>query len=91
MVINQQNDTLGVVSLITGIVGVIFSFLPCCFYIGFILGVIALVFGILAKKQEQRYALAGIILGAVSIGLGLVVLFLGSSLFMLSLMAGAAG
>ena len=61
-----QNNTLGVISLVIGILGIIFSFL-CCPFIGIILGVIALVTGLMANSNAQKFAKVGLILGIIAI------------------------
>lgn len=70
-----QSHALGITSLVTGIIGLIFAF--CCLPLGIILGLVALICGIIGKGKGQNYALAGIILGALAIGLSVVSLFIG--------------
>lgn len=63
----EQKQTLSIVSLVLGIVGLLFS---CCCCAGVPFDIAAIVVGILAKKKNvpgQGMALAGIILGAVGI------------------------
>ncbi len=76
--VEASNNTLGIISLVAGIVGVLLFF--CCSYISVVLGILALVCGILGYQQKQQYALAGIILGAVSIVLGIIFIILGQVL-----------
>ena len=66
----KQNNTLGVVGLVSGILGLVFAI--CCSPIGVLLGITALVCGIIANNRNQKYGLAGIILGAISLALGLI-------------------
>lgn len=66
----KQNNTLGVVGLVTGIMGLIFAF--CCSPLGTVLGIVALICGIIGLGRGQRFALAGIIMGAISIVLGVL-------------------
>jgi hypothetical protein len=54
----QRNNTLGIISLITGIVGF--------FLFGIILGIVALVTG-LVEKPKSGMAVAGIVLGIIDI------------------------
>lgn len=61
----QKDHTLGIIALVSGIVGLVLFF--CCWGIDFVLGVVALVTGILAHRDNQNYALAGIIMGAIII------------------------
>lgn len=72
----QRSNALGITSLVTGIIGAIISF--CCPYLGIPLGIVSVVCGFLGKGQKQQYAVAGLILGFVSIGLGLLSIILGS-------------
>lgn len=72
--VEKTNNTLGIVSLVIGILGVLFV---CCPYGGIILGIAALICGILARQQQQQFALAGIILGAVAILLGATLALVG--------------
>jgi len=71
----SQNNTLGIISLVAGIIGVILF--VCCSYISVVLGIVALICGILAYQQKQQFALAGIILGAISIVLGIIFVIVG--------------
>ncbi len=77
--VESSNNTLGIISLIAGIVGVLLF--VCCPYISVVLGIVALICGILAYQQQQQYALAGIILGATSILLGIIFVIVGQALF----------
>lgn len=65
-----ENNSLGVTSLVTGILGLLFAF--CCSPLGALLGVVALVCGIIGNSRQQRFAVAGIVLGAISIFLGIL-------------------
>lgn len=63
----EQKQTLSIVSLVCGIVGLLFS---CCCCLGVPFDIAAIVVGIIAKKKNvpgQGMALAGIILGAVAL------------------------
>ncbi len=73
--VEASNNTLGIISLVAGIIGVILFF--CCSYISVVLGVVALICGILGYQQKQQYAMAGIILGAISIVLGIIFIIVG--------------
>ncbi|ACB84432.1 DUF4190 domain-containing protein [Natranaerobius thermophilus] len=66
----KQDNTLGTISLVTGIIGIVFFF--CCFGVDIALGVVALVTGILGYNKGQDYSLAGIIMGAIIVGLNLL-------------------
>lgn len=67
---NNNNNTLGTISLITGIVGLVMFF--CCIFIDVILAIVAIVTGILGYKDNQQYALVGIILGSITLGLSVL-------------------
>lgn len=69
------SNALGVTGLVTGIIGAVVAL--CCPILGFILGIVALICGFLAKGKNQKYATAGIILGFVSLGLGILGIILG--------------
>ncbi len=79
VVVEPANNTLGIISLVAGIVGVLLFI--CCSYISVVLGIAALICGILAYQQKQQYALAGIILGAISLVLGIIFVIIGQALF----------
>jgi hypothetical protein len=76
--VGGQNQTLAIVSLVTGILSIF-----CC---GWILpGVAAIVMGFIAKKKAEEnpgafggrgLALGGIITGAISVLLGIIVIIL---------------
>ena len=73
----MQNDNVNIKSIASLIVS-IFSICCCCFwYMSIILGVVALILGVLAlndKNQAQEdSAIAGIVVGAVGIALGVFV------------------
>ncbi|MFD5327647.1 DUF4190 domain-containing protein [Streptomyces sp. NPDC127092] len=65
---------LGTTALVLGILGVIFAIIPLTFWLGGILGLLALIFGIIGTARAGKglatnkgSALAGLILGALSI------------------------
>jgi hypothetical protein len=75
-----QNNTLGLVSMILGIVAI-----PtiCCFYLGVPLGIAAIVLGYLGKQKAEQglasnrgQAMAGLICGAVAVGLAILLIIL---------------
>lgn len=59
---------------VLGIVGIVFAFIPFCYYIAYILGGLALIFGIigLVKKEGEYKSLTATILGAATIIVGIV-------------------
>jgi hypothetical protein len=76
------NNTLGLVSMILGIVAIP---LVCCFYLGIPVGIAAGVLGYLGKQKAEQglatnrgQAMAGLICGAVALGFGVLLIALGS-------------
>jgi hypothetical protein len=74
----RRNNGLAVAALVLGILGVVFA---CCDGIGAIFGILSLIFGIISMKQlkkssgvekGQGMALAGIIMGSISIIIGAI-------------------
>ncbi len=71
---------LAVAALVCGIVGAVFGLIPFTFWLAWILGVLATVFGAVGRRKADRepeagrrsMATAGLILGIVSIALGIV-------------------
>jgi len=68
----------GLTALITGIVGLLFGVLPFTFYLGIILGLVAVVFALLGRRRAKRgeatnggQALAGLICGALALLAGI--------------------
>ncbi|PWR13941.1 hypothetical protein DKT68_00445 [Micromonospora acroterricola] len=75
-----QNNTLGLVSMILGIASIP---LVCCLYLGIPLGIAGIVTGYLARQKVAQgqannagQAKAGLICGAVGVGLGILLLIL---------------
>ncbi|WP_433551507.1 DUF4190 domain-containing protein [Micromonospora zamorensis] len=75
-----QNNTLGLVSMILGIASIP---LVCCFYLGIPVGIAAVVTGYLARQKVAQgqannagQAKAGLICGAVGVGLGIILIIL---------------
>ncbi|WP_410811909.1 DUF4190 domain-containing protein [Micromonospora sp. 067-2] len=75
-----QNNTLGLVSLILGIASIP---LACCFFLGIPVGIAGVVTGYLARQKVAQgqasnagQAKAGLICGAVGVGLGILAVVL---------------
>jgi len=73
---SKSNESTGLYTagFVLGIIGVVFAFIPLCYWIAYILGALALIFGIigLVKKVSGHKALVATILGAVAIVVGIV-------------------
>ncbi|WP_123680816.1 hypothetical protein [Curtobacterium sp. PhB115] len=67
-----QTNTLGIVSLVLGIIGVLGGFFIAI--IGVVAGIVGLVLGILARRRggSRGMILAGIVLSAIAIVIGIV-------------------
>lgn len=76
-VAEKRNDTLGIIALIAGIVALLAA---CCPPLGIVLGIAALICGIIGKSKEQRFAMVGVILGIIALLLAILFIFLGSAL-----------
>ncbi len=68
-VVEAKKSGLAVASLVLGIIGIVFAFIPIVNYVGLILGILALVFGIipLIKKCGNGKAIAGLVLGILAV------------------------
>ena len=68
---------MAVAALVCGIVGAVLAFIPFLFFVGLILGILAIVFGAIGLSRANKgasgkgMAIAGLILGAVSLALGI--------------------
>lgn len=69
----KQKQAFALVSLILGIIGLIFSFIPIINNLAAILGIIAVIFGIVAfvTHNKKGLTIAGIVTGVLSIGITL--------------------
>lgn len=68
-----KKNTLGIISLVLGILGIVLAWCSCA---GIPFGLGALICGIIAKQQNQDFAVAGIVLGAVSLVIGIIYIIL---------------
>lgn len=65
----KQTNPLSTAGLVCGIIGIVTSFIPILnFVMGSILGILAVVFGAIAKKQDGS-GMAGIIMGSITLGI----------------------
>jgi hypothetical protein len=68
---------LGVAALVLGIIGTLFALIPGLFWIGCVLGLVALILGIFGRKsaadagQATGTATAGLVLGVVALVIGI--------------------
>lgn len=72
----KTTDGLGIASMILGIISVVIC---CCYGAGLLLAIPGLILGLVAKKSPETgkrsgFALAGIIISSISIGLNLICL-----------------
>lgn len=67
----KQNNTLGIIGLVSGILAIILAL--CCPPVGIFLGLVALICGFIAKTKNQNFAMAAIILGVLSIGAAIII------------------
>lgn len=73
----QGGKGMSVAAMVLGIVAIVGA--CCCTYVGIICGVIAVVLGIISKKQQRegaQMALAGIICGSIGFVIGLIQLII---------------
>lgn len=75
---SNPTDGLGIASMVLGIISIL---LCCCYGFGLMLAIPGLILGLVAKKslatgKRSGFALAGIIISAISCGLNLLFLFL---------------
>ena len=65
---NQQTNGMAVSSLVLGILGVVLNLIPLLPYL---LGILAIVFGMMGNKKEngKGMAVAGLILGVITLAM----------------------
>ena len=71
----SQKGTLGLISMILGVFGLLFSF--CCTFMAVIPGLTALVCGVIAHNQGQKYGISGIVFGILTVAAGIILTYLG--------------
>ena len=71
---NKETKGLAVAGMVCGIVGAVFAWIPGVNVIGIILGALAAIFGgvCIAKKHSSGQAIAGLVLGIVSVGVAVI-------------------
>ena len=82
---NEKRGTMAVLALIFGIAGILISWVPIVVYLSFLVAIAAMVVGVIELKRIDNgkspsigrgFAITGIILGAATIVLGMVLSFL---------------
>ncbi|MBP1160242.1 DUF4190 domain-containing protein [Rhodococcus sp. PvR099] len=75
---NPEKNGFGITAIITAIIGLLFCLMPITGFIGFILGVIALIFGLAGwgrvrknKATNVKTAITGAVLGGLAIAGGI--------------------
>ncbi len=90
-----ESTGLYTAGMICGIIGIVFSFIPGVSWIGLVLGILALVFGImgLARKAGGGKAVAATVLGGLSVLFGIVMMVIVANFIntAVDLIGGAAG
>jgi hypothetical protein len=85
----MKNDGLSITSMVLGIVGLVFTFIPGLNFIGILCGILAIIFAIIGKNKIQNsngeftglgMAKAGLILGIITLGLFILTLVACSAL-----------
>ncbi len=74
------SNGFAVAALVLGIIGAVFGLIPFTFWLAWILGVLAIVFGVIGRRRvdrepaagKQSMATAGLVLGIVAIALGII-------------------
>lgn len=79
----MKNDGLAISSMVLGIVGILFIFVPGLNFVGILCGVLAIVFGIISKNRIATsgetlsgtgMAQAGFILGTITVAIFIITL-----------------
>lgn len=72
--VERPRNGMAVAALTLGIIGVVTGLIPLLFWIAVPCGVLALIFGLVARRQEIRRKMAtwGAVLGVAAIGLGIL-------------------
>ena len=85
--IQKKGNPLGLTAMVLGIVAAVLAFIPCIGWLGFIPGVLAIIFGALSLKKVNAgeadgkgMSIAGLVCGlvAVIINIAMIVIFAGA-------------
>jgi len=80
----QVKKGLSIAGMICGIVGIVFAFIPCMFFIAWPLGILGIIFGGIGlsnanknpNKEGKRMAITAIVLGVLSLIVPIITYFL---------------
>lgn len=66
--VRADRNSLGKASFIIGVIGLVFSFIPIIGFVSWLLAPLAILFGLIAlRKQNRSLAIVGIITGAIAL------------------------
>lgn len=68
----DRSVPLATASMVLGILGLAIAFIPVLLHLGFILGILALVFGLVTLRHRLQKSLAGVILGGAAVVVSLL-------------------
>ena len=73
---------MAVASLVLGIISILFSFIPALNFVGLASGIVGLILGIIAKKQNPSgMATAGLVLSIIGVSITLLFVIACASVF----------
>ena len=78
----KEHTTLGILSLIFGIIGIVIIWVPIINFGSLICAIIAIVTGYMARKEDDGFGLIGLILGIVALVLGIVFVIIAATAYM---------
>ena len=72
--VQRDGNGLAIAALVLGIIGAVSGLIPLLFWLAWILGILAVIFGAVGRSKPVRkgMATAGLVLGIVAIGLGAI-------------------
>lgn len=68
----EESVTISIIAMVLGIISLVFS---CCYALSIMLGIAAIVLGIIGLKKEKKgkgFAIAGIVTGAVGLSFAII-------------------
>lgn len=66
---------MAVASLVLGIIGLVFAFIPAVGWVGAILGIVGIILGVLGRKsqpEKKGMAIAGLVMSIIAVVLGAI-------------------